>query len=183
MSGNTVAPAAESGIDRSPETFVRLAQAEVAAGYRLAGLFLRDASEAEDATQEALLRAWRAWPRFREDDRFSAWFDRILVNVCKNRLRKRSQVRWLPLQAEMAGEPASADPFVAALAKDELGRLVGRLSSDQQIVIALRFWGDQSLQEIADRLGVPVGTVKSRLHNAVAVLRKQLEEQSKERVR
>ena len=89
----------------------------------------------------------------------------------------------MPLDDETADAPTSIDPFRAAIARDELGRLVARLSRDHQIVIALRFWGDYSLQEIADRLEVPLGTVKSRLHNAIEALREEHEGQSKGRSR
>lgn len=185
MLSSTSAPEVEPGLDgsTSPGAFVQLAEAEVAAAYRVAGFLLHDADEAQDATQEALLRAWRAWPGLRERARFSAWFGQILVNTCRNRLRDRHGVRWVPLDDETADAPTSIDPFRAAIARDELGRLVARLSRDHQIVIALRFWGDYSLQEISDRLEVPLGTVKSRLHNAIEALREEHESQSKGRSR
>jgi RNA polymerase sigma factor (sigma-70 family) len=161
---------------RTPDAFVALATAQAQPAYRLAGLILRDAVEAQDATQEALLRAWQAWPKLREAERFDPWFSQILVNVCRNRLRSRPPVRWMPLQDDLDG-PADADPFRAALARDELGRLVARLSGDHQMVIALRYWADWSLADIATELDVPLGTVKSRLHNALGALRKELESQ------
>ena len=159
---------------RTPDAFVALATARAQQSYRLAGLILRDAVEAQDATQEALLRAWQAWPKLRESERFDPWFSQILVNVCRNRLRSRPPVRWLPLEDDLDG-PTVADPFRAALARDELGRLVARLSRDHQIVVALRFWADWSLADIATKLDIPLGTVKSRLHNALGALRKDLE--------
>jgi RNA polymerase sigma-70 factor, ECF subfamily len=85
-------------------------------------------------------------------------------------------VRWMPLEDALDG-PTIADPFRAALARDELGRLVAGLSRDHQIVVALRFWADWSLADIATKLDVPLGTVKSRLHNALGALRKELESQ------
>ncbi len=103
--------------------FVRLVQPELPGAYRLAGYLLRDATEAEDATQDALEKAWQAWPKLRETDRFSAWFDRIVVNVCNDRLRHRRGIRVLELDEEIAGVPHARDPFREALARDEVGRL------------------------------------------------------------
>ena len=161
---------------RTPDAFVALATARAQQSYRLAGLILRDAVEAQDATQEALLRAWQAWPKLRESERFDPWFSQILVNVCRNRLRSRPRVHWMPIEDDLDGL-AVADPFRAALARDELGRLVSGLSRDHQIVVALRFWADWPLADIATKLDIPLGTVKSRLHNALGALRKELESQ------
>jgi RNA polymerase sigma-70 factor (ECF subfamily) len=168
-------PMAEEAAD-----FVRLVQPELPGAYRLAGFLLRDATEAEDATQDALEKAWHAWPKLREADRFGAWFDRIVVNVCNDRLRHRRGVRVLELDEEIAGVPHARDPFRESLARDEVGRLVRLLPPDQQIVVGLRFWRDLSLDEIADRLALPLGTVKSRLHYAMKSLRAELDRQGVE---
>ena len=162
------------------EAFMRMAEPELPGAYRLAGFLLRDAWEAQDATQEALLKAWLAWPKLRDRDCFGAWFERIVANVCKNRLRGRNGIRPLQLDEEAGGGTQTSDPFRVALAKDELGRLVAGLGTDQQLVVALRFWRDLSLEEIAERLGVPLGTVKSRLYYALRTLRSELERQTKE---
>ena len=166
----------EAEATRTADAFVTLATAHAQRSYRLAGMILRDAVEAQDAMQEALLRAWQAWPRLREPERFDPWFSQILINVCRNRLRSRPPVRWMPLEDDLDG-PTVADPFRAALARDEMGKLVAGLSRDHQIVVALRFWADWPLAEIATRLDVPLGTGKSRLHNALGELRKELESQ------
>lgn len=160
--------------------FIRLAEPELPGAYRLAGFLLRDAAEAEDATQEAMLKAWLAWPKLRNRDSFGAWFNRIVVNVCKNRLRARKGIRPLALDDQIGIEIRTADPFRAALARDEVGRLVATLSPDQQLMVALRFWRDLSLEEIAERLDLPLGTVKSRLHYAIRALRCELDRQGKE---
>lgn len=159
--------------------FVRLVRPELPGAYRLAGFLLRDAVDAEDATQDALEKAWQAWPKLRETDRFGAWFDRIVVNVCRDRLRHRRGLRVLELDDEMAIPPHARDPFRDALARDEVGRLVRTLPPDQQVVVALRFWRDLPLEEIAQRLDLPLGTVKSRLHYAMRALRKDLDRQGK----
>ena len=70
-----------------------MSRAELDRAYRLAGLLLGDATEAEDATQEALLRAWRSIDSLRDPAGFGAWFDRILVNGCRDRLRRRRRIR------------------------------------------------------------------------------------------
>lgn len=166
-----------SGTGEASE-FVQLVGPHLPGAYRLAGYLLGDASDAEDATQEALSRAWLAWPKLRNDDSFGAWFDRIVANVCKDRLRRQHSVRILDLD-EAAEAAHGSDPFRAALARDELGRLVRSLPPDQQIVVALRFWRDLTLDEIADRMDLPLGTVKSRLHYAMRALRKELDRQGK----
>jgi RNA polymerase sigma factor (sigma-70 family) len=158
--------------------FARLVRAELPGAYRLAGFLLADAFEAEDAIQDAMEKAWLAWPKLRDPDRFGAWFDRIVANVCHDRLRSRGKHRTLQLDETIAGH--TGDPFRDALARDELGRLIRNLPPDQQVVVGLRFWRDLPLDQIADRLGLPLGTVKSRLHYALRSLRQQLDRQAGE---
>ncbi len=150
-------------------TFVELADPLLNDAYRLAGYLLGNATEAEDAVQEALTRAWQAWPSLRDKDRFEPWFDRILVNICRDRLRKKRGHRQEELDEELP--VYTEDPFKAALARAEIDRLVQVLNPVQRVVVGLRFWRDLSLQEIADMLGIPLGTVQSRLHYALQALR------------
>ena len=139
--------------------------------YRLAGFILGDAREAEDATQDAMLRAWHQRDSLRDLRSAQAWFDRILVNVCRDRLRrKRPRIGWLGNQVDDE-LPPTVDPFVALIARDAVLRGMTRLDPDRRIVLVLRFWADLSLDDIAIRLDIPVGTVKSRLHYAMRDLR------------
>ncbi|MFI5258651.1 MAG: RNA polymerase sigma factor [Candidatus Limnocylindrales bacterium] len=163
--------------DVRPVTFVDLAERVLDDAYRLAGYLLGDATEAEDAVQEALTRSWQAWSTLRDKDRFEAWFDRILVNVCRDRLRKRRGPRIEELNDELA--VYTEDPFRAALARNEVDGLLHVLSADQRVVVGLRFWRDLSLQQIADVLGVPLGTVQSRLHYALRALRDEADRTSR----
>jgi RNA polymerase sigma factor (sigma-70 family) len=156
--------------------FVALLEVELPGAYRFAGFLLGDTAEADDATSEAIFRAWQSRRHLRDPDRFAAWFGRIVANVCRDRLRRRRGVKLVELWAE-TGDRGTGDPFRDALARDEVGRLVRRLPEDQQIVVALRFWRDLSLDEIAERLGIPLGTVKSRLHYAMKQLRKELDQE------
>lgn len=154
-----------------PVTFVDLAERVLDDAYRLAGYLLGDATEAEDAVQEALTRSWQAWSSLRDKDRFEPWFDRILVNICRDKLRKRRGARIEELNDELA--VYTDDPFRASLARNEVDGLLHVLSPDQRVVVGLRFWRDLSLQQIADVLGVPLGTVQSRLHYALRALREE----------
>jgi RNA polymerase sigma-70 factor (ECF subfamily) len=146
--------------------------------YRLAGLLLGNATEAEDAVQDALVAAWQGFDRLRDVERFPAWFDRILVNGCRDRLRRRGTVRFVQIDASI--DPAAGDPFRALIERDALLAGIGHLTPDERIVVVLRFWDDLPLDEIGDRLGWPLGTVKSRLHRAISRLRDGLMGDDKE---
>jgi RNA polymerase sigma-70 factor (ECF subfamily) len=113
--------------------------------------------------------AWQSFDRLRDGDRFAAWFDRILVNGCRDRLRRRGRVRFIALDPSI--DPAAADPFRELIDRDALLSGLDRLTPDERIVIVLRFWADLPLDEIADRLGRPLGSVKSRLHRALGRMR------------
>jgi RNA polymerase sigma-70 factor (ECF subfamily) len=157
--------------DRSVDVGV-LVMARVGASFRLARAILLDDGEAEDAVQEASLTAWRKQTSLREAASFDAWFDRILVNQCRDQLRKRR--RAVPI----AAPTVSLD--VATTAPDpgpdpELDRALAALDVDHRIVVVMRFWQDRTVDDIAARVGIPSGTVKSRLHNALRSLRASLE--------
>ena len=149
---------------------MRLARRDLDRAYRLAGLILGDALEAEDAVQDALLRAWRSTGSLRDVEGFQAWFDRILVNGCRDRMRRRKTLRFIPLDPTM--DPAAAgDPFRAIAERDALLAGLKALDPDERVVVVLHYWADLSLEHIADRIGAPLGTVKSRLHRARGILR------------
>jgi RNA polymerase sigma-70 factor, ECF subfamily len=168
----------QDAVESASAEYVRAARAKADDGYRLAGYLLGDADEAQDAVQEALIKAWRSWSSLRDPERFGAWFDRILVNVCRDRMRRHRTLRMVELDA--AGEVESADPFRRMLVEDEVAAAVARLSDDHRIVIVLRFWQDLALEGVADRLDLPLGTVRSRLHYALKALGAELRRSSDE---
>ncbi len=138
--------------------------------YRLAGLLLGNAHDAEDATQEALLRAWSARGSLRDPDGFQAWFDRILVNVCRDRMRRRSRIQFIDLDG--SGETSSgADPFAAFIERDAILQAMTGMRDECRQVVVLHYWADLPLAEIGARLGLPLGTVKSRLSEGREYLR------------
>jgi len=159
--------------DAATDRILRLAEADLDRAYRLAGLILGDQHEAQDATQDALLRAWRSAASLRDIAGFQAWFDRILVNVCRDRLHRRGKVRQVVLD-EAGSTVPSRDPFRDVLDRDQTLRALAVLDDDLRIVILLHYWADLTLEGTAERLGWPVGTVKSRLHRALGQMRGHL---------
>ena len=147
--------------------------------YRLAAVILGDPVEAEDAVHDAAVVAWRGFARLREQDRFEAWFSRILVNGCRDRLRlrrRRPVVVAIPMLDEtMLPTTVGLDAAGVITTRDLLGRAFATLDPDHAITVALRFYADLTVPEIAHRLGIAEGTVKSRLHHALRRLRTAVE--------
>jgi RNA polymerase sigma-70 factor (ECF subfamily) len=156
------------------DAFGRLAAAAIDRMHGVAWLILRDPHDAEDAVQEALVRAWRELPRLRDIDRFDAWLRRLLVNACHDvgrRHRRNQSMRLVELQVE----PAGADGWRAVEDRDRLGRAFARLPIDQRTVLALTHYLGLTGPEVATAVGAPLGTVKSRLRYASAAMRAALE--------
>jgi len=154
------------------EAFSVLAGGAVDRLYGIARLILRDTELAEDATQDALVRAWRDLPTLRDVERFDAWLYRLVVNACadvgRHRRRWRAQITVLP------SEPVEPDRAPELADRDQLERGLRRLTTAQQTVLVLSFYVGLSPSELADALDIPVGTAKSRLHYAIDALRAAL---------
>ena len=167
----TSKPAAAAEADREV-VFGRLVDRDLDVAYRIAGVILGNGEDAEDATHDAVVHAWRSFGALRDLDRFEAWFQRILVNVCRDRLRKRRRTPVTELRA--AEGRTTPGGFADVDDRIVIGRAFERLNPDQAIAVALRFYADLTLEDVAARTGVPVGTVKSRLHAAMASLERAL---------
>ncbi len=156
------------------EAFASLA---VAVGDRLhavAHRILRDLELAEDATQQALLTIWRDLPQLRDPSRFEAWSYRVLVRACYAEGRRTRH--WSPtLRLVPVDEPHVEEGLGSVVDRDQLERGFRRLSIDHRAVVVLHHYLDLPLDEVAETLGVPVGTVRSRLHYAMRGLRAALE--------
>ena len=140
----------------------------------IASWILRDFDLAEDAVQTTLVRAWRELPTLRDVERFEPWLHRILTNECYAEARRRrrwsANVRLLP-----AVDTAAEDRVVTVDDRDQLDRAFRRLTLEQRSVLVFHHYVGLPLPEVATRLGIPVGTAKSRLHHATAALRASLE--------
>jgi DNA-directed RNA polymerase specialized sigma24 family protein len=162
------------------DTVRRLLLARIDAAYRLAMFILRDRLAAEDAVQEAALRAWDRRRILRDSATAEGWFSRILVNVCRDELRRRAR---RPRHIEL--DPAAGTGFGPPAADADLPGALARLTAGEQSLLALRYGLGLSVPEIARRLRLPDGTVKSRLHSTLQHLRAALdaERRSEEAVR
>jgi RNA polymerase sigma-70 factor (ECF subfamily) len=153
------------------EWFDASVASRIDASYRLATIILGDPVEAEDATHDAVVTAWRRLDDLRDPALFDRWFGRIVVNTCRDRLRRRHRW-WAALPSLVRPDPG--DPIDRADDRDRIGRAFRSLSPDDRIILGLRHFADLPLAEIAERLGLPVGTAKSRLHRATTALRRAL---------
>jgi RNA polymerase sigma-70 factor (ECF subfamily) len=154
------------------EAFGVLAGASVDRLYGIARHILRDAELAEDATQEALVRAWRDLPALRDAERFDAWLYRLLVRACADVGRRRR--RWRAEITFLSTEPSELDRASELADRDQLERGLRRLTEGQRSVLVLSFYVGLSTTELAGALDIPIGTAKSRLHYAIDALRAAL---------
>ena len=142
--------------------------------YAAARLILTDTHRAEDATQEALLAAWRDLKGLRDPDRFEPWLRRLLVNACYREARKDKSWRRAQARIEPIGD-ATPDPAVWAADRDVVERAMNGLDPEQRALIVLHYYLQLPVAETALTLGIPVGTVKSRLSRTNARMRANLE--------
>jgi RNA polymerase sigma-70 factor (ECF subfamily) len=144
--------------------------------YRTAFAILGSDADAQDATQEAFVAAWRGLASLRDADRFDAWLGRITMNACRMALRRRAKVHEIPIEGLADTRGTAGDPGLASTMgdADAFDRAFGRLTVDERAILVFRHRDDLAVDEIAARLGVPAGTVKSRLHRARAALERAL---------
>jgi RNA polymerase sigma-70 factor (ECF subfamily) len=148
--------------------FERLTDQRLLRAYRLATLVMRDSSDAEDAVHDAAVLAWTRFDELRDRSLFDAWFDRIVVNACRQRLRQR---RIRPVVVTAPPEVPIADGASGRAEREALRRALDRLTPEHRTVVVLRHLEGYSTAEIAARTGEREGTVKSRLHYALRELR------------
>ncbi len=155
--------------------------------YALAYRVLGNPQEAEDAAQEAFVRAWQALPKFRAQSRFGTWMYRIVTNLCCNRLPKlRRELaaigeEEIPERAEFhSGFPEAG--LESGERRQWLHRQIDALPESYRLLIALRYQRDLPYEEIASVTGLPLGTVKTGLFRAKERLRSALEAYEEERV-
>ena len=155
------------------DAFAALIDASSNRLYALASLILRDTDRAQDATQEAIVRAWRELPRLRDPGRFDAWLRRMVVNACYDegrKLRRRAEVSLVHLADRQV-----VDPTTRLAETDRIERAFRRLPLEQRTTLVLQHQFGMTHGDIAETLGIPIGTVKSRIRYGTAAMRASLE--------
>jgi RNA polymerase sigma-70 factor (ECF subfamily) len=168
----------ERAANGDPEAFEALVRSSAGRLFATAYRITRDHHLAEDALQQTLVSIWDELPRLRDPDRFEAWSYRVIVRASVALARRERRggpvVRLLPDDADagLGGLAAGApDDYGRVADRDQLERAFRRLTPDQRAILVLQHFDGLSHAEIADVLGIPVGTASSRLHNAMAALR------------
>lgn len=160
--------------DGDEDAFTELVDLHGDRCYAIAYRILRDVDRAKDAVQQAFLLAWRELPRLRDPERFDVWLYRLLVNASFEEARRHkrwtTRVRVLPMDG-----PSAPDQMTSVAERDALERAFRRLSPEHRAVFVMHHHVGLPLAAIAEVVGVPLGTVKSRLHNSIRHLRAALE--------
>jgi len=182
------APAEERTMAVAPEQFEQIVQQNQRRVYRVIYLLLRDHDAAETLSQECFLKVYRGLPDFRGDCRLDTWILRIAVNLARDHAKSRRLSFWKRLVG-LDNEPQNGriehpdlqpSPERVLLAREQLESVwaaVETLSQQQRAIFFLRFSEEMSLAEIADVLGIRIGSVKAQLFRAMSAVRKKVKEQ------
>jgi RNA polymerase sigma-70 factor (ECF subfamily) len=157
------------------EAFSELTSTHTDRLYAAARLILRDSEQAADAVQDALLQAWLDIRGLRDPERFDAWLRRLLVRACYRAAKRRRTREVHEIKAATTAERVTPDGQRALAVRDQLDRGFRRLSPEQRAVIVLHHYLGLSLGESAETLGIPLGTMQSRLSRATQAMRALLE--------
>lgn len=166
----------ERAMGGDADAFDALVALRLMATFRIARAILGTTEDAEDATQEAFVAAWRGLRLLRDPERFDAWFGRIVVNTCRMRLRQRPQATVVSIDSVAEGQgPWGEDVALDGLAEtDAMNRAIDRLSASQRSILALYYLEDRPLASVAATLGIPLGTAKWRLYAARMALKRAM---------
>ncbi len=154
------------------DAFALLVSHRAARVLRTATAILGNPAEAHDAAQETLLKAWVSLPTLRDPARFDAWLNRMLVNKCREGLRRRKRSPELELDEGRLSVP---DHAAGSLQTASIRAAFGRLSVEDRHILLLHHLHDMTLAEVARQLNTPIGTAKSRLFRARKALERALE--------
>jgi RNA polymerase sigma-70 factor (ECF subfamily) len=164
----------EAARNGDQEAYVDLIRVRSDRLFAIAQRILRDIDRAEDALQDALVIAWRDLRGLRDPDRFDAWLQHLVINVCIGQA-SRERRRTANLRAFPVDGPAAPDELLSVGDRDLLDRGFRRLPPDQRAILVLHHYLGYEPSEIAEALGIPAGTARSRLHHAHRAMRAALD--------
>lgn len=153
--------------------FAELARASGARLDATARLILRDPDLAQDAVQETLIRAWRSLPGLRDPSTFDHWLHSLVAHACIDLVRKRRR-RVIEVELAPLHDHAVLDNAGLVADRDQLDRALARLEPEARAVVVLHFYVDLPLPRVAELLGIPMGTAKSRLHRSIGAMRSSI---------
>jgi len=156
------------------EAFEQIVLAKGETLFRTALAILGKEADARDATQEAFINAWRGVAFLKDLDRFDAWMGRILINECRQTLRKRGRIHEIPLETEASSDVLATDSPIGG--PTDFDSAFDRLTFDQRAMLVLHHLHGYGVDEMAAWLGIPAGTVKWQLSRARRALAAQMDE-------
>lgn len=164
----------ERAIAGDRDAYTELVNQSIDRSYAVATLILRDPEWARDATQEAYVAAWRDLSSLRDPGAFESWIRKLIVRACyreagRQRRHRHVEVREVSMGGSVPDSAAAVDQ------RDQLERGFRRLAPDQRAVLVLHHYLGLTVDEVAEVMGIPPGTAKSRLHRATNVMRATLE--------
>jgi RNA polymerase sigma-70 factor (ECF subfamily) len=175
-----VVPVAEASVDQhglvvrarggDRHAFAELARASGARLDATARLILRDPELAQDAVQETLIRAWRYLPGLRDPASFDHWLHSLVARACIDLIRKRRR-RVIEVELTPLHDAPTSDDASRIADRDQLDRALAALEPEARAVLVLHFYLDMPLPRVAETLGIPLGTAKSRLHRSLGSMR------------
>lgn len=157
------------------DAFAELVRGAIGRLDTAARLVLRDPELARDAVQEGLIRAWRDMRKLRDPDSFDSWVHRLTINACIDQLRRRKR-RPIEIEITALHTPSTPDTSGRLADRDLVDGIMRRLDEHGRAIVVLHYYLGMPLNEVGRSLGIPTGTVKSRLHRALVEMRSGIQE-------
>jgi RNA polymerase sigma-70 factor (ECF subfamily) len=171
--GESLSSRGRANTDARSRAFAELADQHLMGAYKLANAILANPADAQDAVHDSFEKAWGRWEGLRDISKFESWFKRIVVNTCRDRLRQASRRRASDISDLRIATPDSTGQVHE---RERVERALARLAPDDRILLALRYYRDLKIDDIAELLDIPSGTATSRLRTAHTRLRSVLEQ-------
>lgn len=165
------------------DAYERLARASADRLYAVAYQIARDPDAADDAVQQTLVSIWREIPSLRDPSRFEGWTYRLVTRACLQELRRQRRHHVGSVTVDDEATRAAGDVAMSTAIRDQVERGLAALKPDHRAVVVLRHFVGLQIEEIAETLGIPAGTVASRLHHAKRLLRAAIDADERQPLR